>query len=62
VVRAAELAGHPILEQLRTYASGLPTPFDNQFLATLISSSRDTDTAMVFSQAWTLGINRPGLM
>lgn len=58
LVRAAILAAAPILDRLKTYASGLPG-LDNQTVGTLVGTTRLTDVGLVWRQTSTLVINTP---
>lgn len=58
LVKAAIAAATPILDRLKSYASGLPG-LDNQTVATLASTARATNLALVWRQTSTLVVNTP---
>ena len=60
IVRAAQVQAAPILERLRCYADGLPTPFTNQVVGTLTRTNREDAQALVYRQSWTLTVTSMG--
>jgi hypothetical protein len=60
IARAAIEAAIPILERLRTYASGLPAPFTDQVVGTLRQTDRGDERSFAFVQSWTLIVNSTG--
>ncbi len=59
-VSAAAHSQIAILNRLRTYSQGLPSPFNNQVVGTLIKTERSTEKALVWAQTTTLRVTNLG--